>query len=1089
MSCGSNLGKYRWFYTGNEVGYLNHVGLYNFVAGGPAGSGISAGTLVKKFFPGEISRDLWEYQSAKLNQELLNAAYPFINLDWIADIQISDAVTFRVSDKNLYVEDINKIPYFYEARVSKAPSINVTSGEWLAPTFEIGDLKLEINNRDGFFNDYLPQGKNYLQWTGSKVSIKIGFGEDYSNYYEVFSGKVASKQGVTSTATTIILKIYDRAADDEIPIPASVFDRTNYPDTDTGNIGKVIPIIYGDWTEEVSAYGEIPAICSNAQDASADIYVWNISENALREIGDVYLHRGNNVPDKDGPIKFIDAAINKIPENGKIEIPINIPSLSTNYAIVDRVRAGLGSGVKTIIAESASTNYDTIGVQIGDAVLIDGDPNQYIIDSVSAGIITTTAGTFNQGDNYRIITDKYKFKKGDKISLFCKGKDLAVMSTTRISDSGIIGMNPRGLSVALDNSYWTIDNDAQKLYNITFANRIQKTINFADIDPSIAFISSVAVQYDGTLWILEKNQSTVYRYLVSDDILGLSFTTLSSEIGLVLGNPSAITIDEGNVLTIVDNDTGTFYRVNPFSPTLALLGTFTKSAFEPLATDIVDLAFDVNIQNLIVLDRTTGKYFRIDPIIGTLISSLNVLSIAANFNYPIGISYYLDGTIFILNKSDLSIYNYNEFPGCSDNIGFICRNILQSYAGKTSFDFDLLWNETSRISLNEYKARTYIGEKVNAINYIFKLLSSFNANAYIKMQKYALFQINFDNFKTTGDLIREGDIKDNTFNPSKEYNQYFNTATATYKPYPFSGSDTGSDIYVSPSGVKLAGREIAKKLEMPAVYRRVDLDKLIPLFVRLASAEPEFVNLTAGFRMMFTQLNTFYNINYTNIEFAKVSGRRFNMVPSFVRSYQMNLETMQIGMKLWSLGTTQFGDYAPEGILGGGQYDDIILTNLGTVGYISPSGQILSSSPTTLVLADVNGIDAQSRTNPNVGKAWSPGFVIGIYDGATQELVELCTIDSVLADTITVVNNIVTTIIPTVYNSSGLIVGGHFLKYATYENTVQAQKVKFGYFTKPIDGYPTTTSKETDELRAGLHKFDDQRLSYIYHPFDYIPAT
>lgn len=1088
MSCGGNLGRYKWTYTGNQVGYLNEVGEMNHVAGGPEGSGISAGTTVRQFIPGEISRALWEYPSAKLNQELLDASHPFMELNWIADIRISDAVTFRVSDKNIYVQDINEVAYFYEARVQKAPNINVTLGEWLSPSFEIGDVKLEINNRDGFFNDYLPQGQNYLQWIGASVSIKVGFGEKYSNYYEVFSGKVAAKQGVTGTAETINLKIYDRAADDEIPIPATTFDRTNYPETDPASLGKAVPIVYGDWTEEVGDYGEIPAICSNAQDTTTDRFIFNISENALMEIGAVYLHRGDNVPDKDGPIRLLDSAIIKDPANGRFEVPVDIPSLSKNYLIVDRVRMGTGSGFKTVVAESAATNFSTIGVQPGDVVIRDNDPNQYIIDSVSPGIITTTSGTFAAGDNYRIITDKYRFKKGDEISVFCKGKDISVLSITRIADSGIIGMNPRGLSIGLDNSYWVVDNDLQKVYNISFNGRVQKTILFADIHPSITFISSIVSQYDGTIWLLEKNQSAVYRYIVAENALGLSFTTVQTGIGALLPNASAMTIDEGNVLTIFDNDLGRFYRINSFSPTREVLSTFTRSAFAAGATDIVDLAFDVNKVELIVLDRTTGKYYRVNPTTGALISSVAVLTIASNFNYPNGIGYFIDGTIFILNKSDLSIYNYNEFPDCSTNIGFICRDILQSYAGKTAFDFDLLWNETSRISLNEYKARTYIDEKVNAINYIHTLLKGFNANAYVRFQKYALFQVNFLNFETTGDLIREGDIKAGSFNPSKEWNQYFNTAIAEYKTQPFSDTVGKSDVYVSPSGVKLAGREIQKKLELPAVYRRTDLDKLVPLFVRLAAAEPEFVNLTTGFRFMFTQLNVFYNINFVDIEFGKTSGRRFNMVPSFVRSYQMNLGSMEISMKLWSLGTTQFGDYVPGGVIGGGENDEIILTNLGTVGYISPVGKISSVSSNSVVLSNVDGIDAQSRSDNRVGLAWKPGYVVGVYDGATQQLIETKVIQSVNTHTVIFTEPFDNSILATQFNSSGLIVGGHYIKYADYASVPQDQKAKFAYFTKPIEGYPNTTSKEVAELRAGKHKFDDQRLSYVYHPYDYIPS-
>ena len=190
MSCGGNLGRFHWVYTGNQCGFLNHVGYYNFVAGGPSGSGISAGTIVRQFIPGEISRSIWQYPDSKLNQQLLDAAHPFIELQWTAEVKISDVITFRVSDRNIYVQDIDLIPRYFEARVAKAPNINVTLGEWLAPNFEIGDLKLEMNNRDGFFNDYLPNGVNYLQWIGATVSIKVGFGEKYSNYYEVFKGKV-----------------------------------------------------------------------------------------------------------------------------------------------------------------------------------------------------------------------------------------------------------------------------------------------------------------------------------------------------------------------------------------------------------------------------------------------------------------------------------------------------------------------------------------------------------------------------------------------------------------------------------------------------------------------------------------------------------------------------------------------------------------------------------------------------------------------------------------------------------------------------------------------------------------------------------
>jgi hypothetical protein len=576
---------------------------------------------------------------------------------------------------------------------------------------------------------------------------------------------------------------------------------------------------------------------------------------------------------------------------------------------------------------------------------------------------------------------------------------------------------------------------------------------------------------------------------VDDNALGLSFTTAETEIGVLLTNPNAITIDEGNVLTIYDGDLGNFYRISPYSPSKTLLASFNKSVFASTATDINDIDFDVNLNHLLVIDRTTNKFFRINPTTGALISGSDFVltKISTAVNYPIGIGYYIDGTIFVLNKSDLSIYNYNEWANASSNIGFICRDILQSYAGKTAYDFDLLWNETARVSLSEYKARVYIGDQVNAINKVFKLLSSFNANAYIRFQKYALFQINFHNFKTDGDLIREGDIKSGSFNPSKEYNQYFNIATATYKDYPFSGSKTASDTYSSPTGIALAGREITKALDFSPVYLRTDLDKLMPLFIRLAAAEPEFVNLSVGFRFLFIQPCTFFNINFVDLEKGKVSGRRYSMIPSFVRSINMQLDTMEIKLKLWSLGTTQFGTFNPGGTVAGGQNDTIILTNLGTTGYVSPVGKITNSTINSVDLSIVNGANAQYRTDNMVGNAWKQNFKVDIIDASNQEILETKEILSVVGNTITFTTDLVTTIVPTVLNAAGFISSGHYLKFSAYSVADQTQKAKFGFFSKPIDGYPTTTTKETEELRAGKHKFDDGRISYVLYPYNYIP--
>lgn len=1093
MTCKTN-GQFRWFYTGNQVGHLNETGCFNFVAGGPPGSGISAGTLVRRFFQSGFNRALWEDVNAQLNQELLDATWPFIELQWIAEITLSPEVQFRVSNRNIYVEDRNGTPRFYEARVDRAPTINITAGEWLSPNFEIGDLSISLNNRDGFFNDYLPQGEEYTQWIGGEVKILIGFGESREDYFEIFTGIIPHKKGVETTLEEIKINCYDKFEEDRTEIPTLIFDRTNFPFVDTDKIGQVLPIIYGDWSTDLSSeFGDIPAICSNANDDPIISYVWNISENALREIGSVYLHRGNRTEDGNGPIKLLDSAIIKEPERGRVLIPFGVPALEEVYVLIDNGKPGTTGSIGEILAESSEQDFVRLGVQVNDTIFKEGDTTPYTVIGVSSGTLQTTIPTVMTSDNnYRVLTDKYVFKSGDKLSIICKGKDIEIMSTTRLADSNLLGINPLILSIGLNNDFWTVDNDAQKVYQVSFANEVLKEIDFSTISPEITEITGLDIQTDNTLWIFDRPLSKFYRFVLEDNSLGQSFSTLQiSGLEAILSKGGPISIDDGNIITLHDQVTGNFYRISPFSGVEpGLVTTWNRNNFEPLALDIVDIAADVNANQIVVMDRATGKVYRVNQENGAFISSFDLVdNVASNFDQARGVGYFIDGTLFLLNKQDLSIYNYNEFEGASENPGFIARDILQSYAGKTTFDFDLRWNEACRGTLSSLKARAWIGEETDTLEFISKFMQSFNTSFYLNFQKYSLFHITFENFTTNGLPLREGDIKFDSFNPGKEYNQYFNAAFARYKERPFSNRTIQSDNYVSPSGVQLAGgREIKKELDLSPVYRREDLDVLMPLFVRLAAAEPEFISLSVGFRMLFAQLNTFYNINFKDL-FNKneKSGRRFDNIPSFVRKIQFDLDSLEIKIKLWSLGTTQFGNFQPVGVIGGGEYDQIILTNLGSAGYVAPVGDITSSGINSIDLADRDLQNAENRQKQVVGKAWQTGFKVGLYSGVDHSLIEELEIDQVSGQTVTFKSNILTAVENTVRNTSGFIVGGHYLKYMDYNKVKQPQQIFHGYYGKPLEGYALTTTAEIEEQRSGLHNFDNGRLPYVLHPVDFVP--
>lgn len=1087
-------GSTKWYYTGNQVGDLNFVGDYNFVAGGPDGSGISGGTIVPIFTPPPTSREPWNYPDAKLSQELLDNCFPFIELNWIADIWLGDRV-FRVSDKNIYVQDSDGLPRFYEARCSKAPKMTVTTGEWLAPNFEIGDLNITLNNRDGFFNDYLPNGMLYKQWIYAKIEVRVGFGEKYDNYFTIFTGFVAPKQGISVTETDLSLKVYDRFDRDEIPLPALFFNEINYPDLQDGANGKGVPLVYGDWMNDSGDYGYIPAYCLNALEVDPSYYVFKISSNALSTIGDVYLHRGNRNSDVvDGPVKFDSAQLQFFPERGEFWIPTNILVLTETVSVMEGGQAGSGSGSGLVTSDNANVNFILKGVKPGDQIVKTSTSQTSTVLTVASNQITLTTGlSFTSGDEYSIRTRNFTFRKGDKISLFCLGKNIQKISVNRLADFGLNSAQPIGLTVGLDGTYWFADNSTQKIYQISFFDTIEKILDYSDVGVDLTDVGGLTIQTDNTLWIYDRVLSKFYRFDVDANATALTF--LSSDVPgmpVSLGDGRGLTIDTGNFLYILDNVSGQFYVINPFTPfNPTLIYQWSRSAFDSAAVEILDLCADVNANNLCVVDRTTGKFYRINKINGSLISQELLTNVSDNMTWCVGVSTAQDGTVFFLNRADLTLYNYNEDPNSIYNPGFIARDIIQSQTGKVFTDFDLSWNQTSRLSLNQYRCRAYIDEKTNAVTYCNKMLQQFNAQLYIRFNRYALFHIEFDNFVTTGKVIREGDIKENSFNASREYNQYFNSAYSDYSRNPFSGSSVRSDTYISPSGVAAAGREISKKMDMPNVYLRADIDKIVPLFVRLSAAEPEFLTLESPFRRIFSQLFDFYNIDFyerprCDVAGQMIGGRRYNMTPTFVRQCEFDLDTMSVKMKLWSLGTTAFGGFVPPGgLLAGGEGDKIVITNLGTVGYISPIGTIINSGPSSIFVSDVDGQDAETRTQLVVGLAWKPGYRIAIIDASTEQVIEEATILSVSGQEIIFNAPLANPISISVLNAAGFISSGYYIKYAIYSDTPVDQRSNFAFFAPPVIGYPSSTAVEIDEQRAGLHSFPDARPPYVLFPFSY----
>lgn len=1223
MSCGE-AGKNHSVYTGNQVGWLNYVGDFNFVAGGPPGSGLAAGATILEFIPSGDNRRVWLRQDAEFNDKLLDAAYPTIGLKWLADIEYADGTVFRVSDQAFYVQDEEGYNHFYDARAERAPSITTTVGEWLTPNFEVGDVAIMLNNRDGLYNDYLPMGDKYRQWTGVKVTIKVGFGEKIANYFTLFEGQVTSKQGLTATRDTITIKAYDKFDLDEIPLPPRLFNTDTFPDIDENYKSKSVPLVYGDWSEEVPEYGSVNAICVNANEVDPTTYLFKISDVALGSLDSVWLHRGERVAGKpQGPIRVADNLMSVDLDGGEFTINAAGVILDEPYYIANKVQAGPGSTLQTITSDN-NFNFIEQGVKVGDQVLngaptqafvtienltfkptavgaagnglgieyyllpttfvdVDGNsPNKcyasYSAPNIRVGItqytdahsvvqigkstanaikaaiyanpttaalvrivvggtvpfgypVGTKPGAVNQtvpqgptlttggqdalisanvltvsnfqitvdgayvfapGTEYSISTVQYKFFKSDKITVVCTGKPLNQVSRTRILDAVPLALNPTGVAVGFDATYWIADEDTQKIYNISFDNEVLQEIDYADIGPGVTSISGLHLHSDNKLWAASPLDSKVYRIDTETGDTGYTLDpAFTTGLMTALGNMTGVSVQPDGKVWLVDQADSNFYLIDAFSAVNPfLVRTVSGLEASPFATDIQDIAYDSQEDELIFPDRNTNFLYRVDPVTGVLVRSLDLTEVSDDVAFVTGATVAQDGTLMLLDRGVQVLFNYNDMEDASNNPAIVARDLLQKFGNHTYEEFDLTWMQTAR-QLSVYRTRIVFDSKTEMVTAINKLLAQYNCVMHFRFNKYALFYIHFDNFVTSGKAILEKDIIKDTFNPGKEMNQYFNSANGTYKYDAFTQKTESTDTYISPAGITFAGKEFQKTLDLKYQYRREDIDRIIPLHVRLSAPEPEFIEVTFGFRPLRLQLQDFVLLTFDESQERPVdghiqkSGRRYTGVPAMVRKITYNLDQMTMGVKLWSLGNTAFDGYVPPGVTVGGEHDTIVLSSVGRIGRISPTGTIIASGASTVALQDVGGQDAETRDNGDGVLAWVPGYLVSVVDGATQAVLQTLTIDSVSGGIITFTEPLAVAASNTIKNGAGFVIGGTYLKYAPYDSQTAVMKAIYASFGPPNDNYPTSKTQELEDQRSGAHDFADAGLPYVLYPSAY----
>lgn len=220
------------------------------------------------------AQDRRKYLTAStLDQDFLDQQHGALvnKLEMVAEIETPTG-TIYVSDRDKYVGS-----QFYRAR-TRFPTIKRTVGDLLSPNLAFSNITLEIANSDGEYNNFLPEGGDFESWIGKSVVIKLGLAEVASTYKTIFSGLVTEAGGFGRSQKHIKIQARDRNDRINKTFPVNVFNRSDYPKISNDDIGKGVPIIYGDWTEVLEP---LPALVPTTIVNKADKFMTPEEESEL----------------------------------------------------------------------------------------------------------------------------------------------------------------------------------------------------------------------------------------------------------------------------------------------------------------------------------------------------------------------------------------------------------------------------------------------------------------------------------------------------------------------------------------------------------------------------------------------------------------------------------------------------------------------------------------------------------------------------------------------------------------------------------------------------------------------------------------
>lgn len=284
----------------------------------------------------------------------------------------------------------------------------------------------------------------------------------------------------------------------------------------------------------------------------------------------------------------------------------------------------------------------------------------------------------------------------------------------------------------------------------------------------------------------------------------------------------------------------------------------------------------------------------------------------------------IDGTPYSFQRGDRFFVKVKgkDLGAYDDNLVWQARDILITYAGLVSGDFDANWAtyrdkaSPTESAIASFKSRVWIQEPQQALTYALSMLEQVRLEAFVDRNlKLKINSLHLDDFQASPTFaVKNWDVEAGTFQPRIDDRNNFNRARGSFNYLPNRNENFNeTPIFKNAAAITQAGKEISKRIVFPNLYVSSDVNDQVKELLRIASSYIEVVQTNLTWRSMLLDIGDFVKIN------VAIQGTQFTDVPAMIREIGYDPDGIKIPIKLWSFQLMPFPGHSPgfAGITGG----------------------------------------------------------------------------------------------------------------------------------------------------------------------------